>query len=132
MSTNANLLIGKWEFIGAEKINGTNWEPSEYVKGMTWEFFPIFFNANKTIGNISEIAPANGKHISLNYSFDSSTNNLRIEIYTDKKTKILDEVDIYELSEFAQSTTRSTMTLSLINQIGYPTPYMRYRLRRVE
>ncbi|MFI3263698.1 MAG: hypothetical protein SNG38_01785 [Rikenellaceae bacterium] len=54
MTSNKNLLLGKWIFIKAEKYNGNEWEPTDHVKGMTWEFCPIFFNENKTIGNIAE------------------------------------------------------------------------------
>ncbi|MFR9522849.1 MAG: hypothetical protein SNI51_09060 [Rikenellaceae bacterium] len=127
--TNKNLLIGKWEFIKAEKHNGSEWEPTSHTNGISWEFHPDYISETKTIGAIIETAPLVDP-VRLNYTFSERDNLLRIEVYTDTKTRILDETDIYELSEISQSDTKSTIALSLINQLGCPPPYLRYTMSR--
>ncbi|MFR9500290.1 MAG: hypothetical protein SNH18_07595 [Rikenellaceae bacterium] len=131
MTHHKNLLIGKWEFIKAETHNGSEWEPTNHVKGMTWEFHPEYIGEQKTIGAILETAPLVDE-VHLNYTFSDRDNLLRIEVYTDSKTRILDETDIYELSEVTQTATQTTIILSLINQLGCPPPYLRYTLQQVK
>ncbi|MFR9528057.1 MAG: hypothetical protein SNI45_08345 [Rikenellaceae bacterium] len=129
MTQNKPLLIGKWEFIKAEQHNGTECEPTAHTTGMYWEFHPDYIGEQKTIGAILETAPL-VEPVRLNYTFSERDNLLRIEVYTDPKTRILDETDIYEIAEITQSTTQSTIILSLINQRGCPPPYLRYTLQQ--
>ncbi|MFI3294344.1 MAG: hypothetical protein SNI70_12625 [Rikenellaceae bacterium] len=130
MTANKNLLIGKWEFIKAEQHNGSEWEPTAHTKGMYWEFHPDYIGEQKTIGAIIETAPLVNE-VRLNYTFSERDNLLRIEVYTDPKTRILDETDIYELLEVTQTATQSTIVLRLINQLGCPPPYLRYTLQQL-
>lgn len=130
MTQNKPLLVGKWKFIGAEKHDGDDWHPATFINGMTWEFHPQFFSDTKTLGNIIEDSPR-GEQTTLNYLFNTTDNCLRIEVYTDPQSKILDETDIYELLEVKQTDTQTTITLSLISQLGYPPPYLRYTLQQI-
>ncbi len=132
MKSIKNLLVGKWEFIGAQKHNGTEWESTTYVEGMIWEFNPIFLSDNKIIGNLAEFTATSDEPISLNYTFAERENHLRIEIYTDHNTMILDEADLYAVSCDNPAELQPTIVLNLINQIGCPPPYLRYILRQVE
>ncbi|MFR9496635.1 MAG: hypothetical protein SNG69_09300 [Rikenellaceae bacterium] len=129
MTTNKNLLIGKWEFIKAEQHNGSEWEPTAHTNGMSWEFHPEYLSETKTIGVIIESAPLVAP-IRLNYTFSDRDNLLRIELYTDPKTRIKDETDIYEIIEVNHSTTQTTIVISLINQLGCPPPYLRYTMSK--
>ncbi len=126
MTANKPLLVGKWRFIGAEKHDGDDWHPATFMNGMTWEFHPQFFSDTKTIGNIIEDSPR-GVQTTLNYLFNTTDNCLRIEVYTDPQSRILDETDIYELTHESQNT----IVLNLISQLGYPPPYFRYTLKQV-
>lgn len=124
-------LVGKWKFIKAEQHNGTDWEPAPHTNDMKWVFHPEYISTSKIIGIIVETAPEVAP-INLNYTFSDSDNLLRIEVYTDPETRIKDETDIYEIA-FADSPTnqKPTITIELINQIGYPPPYLRYILQQI-
>lgn len=127
MPLNRNLLVGNWKFIETEKYDGSKWIQADHVENMTWEFHPQYFGVTKVIGNIIEQTPSKTP-ITLNYIFNIFTRQLRIEVYTDPKTRILDEIDIYELVDVTESSAQITVTLSLINQLGCPPPYLRYKL----
>ncbi|MFR9503493.1 MAG: hypothetical protein SNH73_03465 [Rikenellaceae bacterium] len=126
-----NLYVGKWEFIKAERHNGSQWEATDLAQGMIWEFNPIFFSEHKTIGNIAEFTPERDNPISLNYTFSDIDNSLRVEVYKDPLTRIKDEIDIYDLTTVTQTLSQTTIVITLINQIGCWAPYLRYTLRQL-
>ncbi|MFR9540643.1 MAG: hypothetical protein SNH27_01175 [Rikenellaceae bacterium] len=78
------------------------------------------------------MTPTSDESISLNYSVCNTDNYLRVEIYTDPETRIKDETDIYKIVEVTQTSLQITIVLSLINQIGYPPPYLRYTLQQMK
>ncbi|MFI3264641.1 MAG: hypothetical protein SNG38_05545 [Rikenellaceae bacterium] len=127
MPLNRNLLVGNWEFVETEKYDGSKWIQADHVENMTWEFNPQYFGVTKVIGNITEQTPSESP-TTLNYIFNIFTRQLIIEVHTDPKTKILNEVDIYEVVDVTESSDQITVTLSLTNQLDCPTPYLRYKL----
>ncbi|MFI3264549.1 MAG: hypothetical protein SNG38_05105 [Rikenellaceae bacterium] len=130
MTENKKLLIGKWEFVKAEKYNDACWQSSDYTAGMFWEFHPDYISQTKTIGTIVETAPL-VNFVKLNYIFSEVDNCLKIEIYTDPETRILDETDVYFLSQITQTSAQTTIVLDLINQISSHSPHLRYTLQQL-
>ncbi len=133
MTANKTLIVGKWEFIKAETHNGVEWEVTNHVKNMTWQFHPNYISPTKTIGVIVESA-SKAAPAELNYTFSTLDNLLRIEVYTDPITRIKDETDIYDvrLAEEKSDTETPIITIELINQIGCPPPYLRYTLQQID
>ncbi len=127
MNTNNNLLIGKWKFIAAEKHDGNQWQPTSYTESMIWDFHPEYISTDKSIGTIVESALL-VESVSLNYIYDSNAKRLKIEVYTDPKTRILDEIDIYDMVADAEN---KTIQIELINQRFESRPYLRYTLQQM-
>ncbi len=130
MTTSKNLLVGKWEFIKAEEHNGKEWKQTTHVNAMTWEFHPEYIGDSKTIGAIIESAPL-VEPLRLHYTFREQENHLRIEVYTDPETRILDETDLYIVSAQQPAADKAIIIIELINQGGCPPPYLRYTLQQV-
>ncbi|MFI3289601.1 MAG: hypothetical protein SNH55_04115 [Rikenellaceae bacterium] len=126
-------LIGKWLFIGAERYHNNKWQPcSNYVEGMTWTFHPQYFGKNKVIGCIIESTANTTKELA--YSYNTSENRLKIEIFTDCIIGIGDEseVDIYEIITNNQDPKYANqIIISILTMEGYPPPYFRYILHKV-
>ncbi len=127
MNSNNNLLIGKWRFIAAEKHDGNAWQPIRHTESMIWHFHPDYISAEKSIGTIVESAPL-VEPVTLNYIYNSKSEELRIEVYSDPNTRILDEIDIYNV---AKDTPNKTIQIEIINQRGEQSPYLRYTLQQV-
>ncbi len=126
-------LIGKWQFIGAERYNGSKWQSATYVEGMAWEFFPQYFSESRTIGNIVETTPTNTP-IEMAYLYTPKERLLKIEIFTDCTIGSDDksEADFYDVI-FTDVEPNDTpiLFLSILTQEGAPLPYLRYVLQKV-
>lgn len=93
-------LHGKWQFIGAQELIGSEWQPSEsFVCGMVWEFHPQYFSATRTLGSIVESIPSRNSTISLSYAYSRDVQELKIQVFTDSKGGADDEseFDVYEV-----------------------------------
>ncbi len=127
-------LTGKWQFVGAEKFNGIEWQEAAYVDQMIWEFRPQYSGENKTIGNIIESTPSEAP-IEMAYVYTNDDNLLKIEIFTDNVTGKEDksEADFYDVTFCTdQITNRPTIYINILTQEGCPLPYFRYILQQVE
>ncbi|MFI3263830.1 MAG: hypothetical protein SNG38_02615 [Rikenellaceae bacterium] len=137
MKKSTNLLIGKWKFVKTEKYNGFEWKSTDHVNELAWEFFPQYFGQNGVIGNIIETTPSSS--VSLDYKYSAIDNLLRIDVYKNSQTRILDEIDIYEIRPLYHEVVTVNnkqldgliIRLSLINQINSPLLYLRYTLQKI-
>ncbi len=127
-------LIGKWQFIGAEKHNGSKWQTATYVEGMAWEFLPQYLSENKTIGNIIETTLVNAP-IEMAYVYNKIDRLLKIDIFTDFAIGEDDrsESDFYDvIFTDGEPSDAPIIKLSILTQEGCPLPYLQYILQKIE
>ncbi len=129
-----DLLNGKWEFIGAEKYLDSAWQPTtDYVEGMTWEFYPQYFSERQSLGNITENTTTE-ESSNISYAYNFLLGELKVEIFTDNNTSSYadPQVDKYEIIELKESPKHpQQIKISILNEANYPPPYFRYTLQRV-
>lgn len=130
-----NLLIGKWEIVGAQKYINSAWQQSDsFVSGMIWDFHPQYFSPTRVIGNITETSPE-GFPAQLNYIYTIDESILKIEVFVDTDSGALDDsaADIYKVYPMeGSSQDKPTIFIDILNQENHPYPYLRYTLQQID
>lgn len=124
-------LTWRWQFVGAEKYNGSDWQTSEnYVPDMIWTFEPQYFGENKIIGNITETTPS-GDPIIMAYAYDKRTTLLKIDISTECSSGEEDGSQA-DICDVIYADDEQSIKLNILTHPNYPQQYFRYTLQKID
>ncbi len=131
-----DLLIGRWEFVGAENYSQGGWSASsDYVKGMQWTFLPIYFSPSKIVGRIIESSGNDADPTTLNFAYQCGEEQLSVEVSSECVVGDEDksEIDLYRVELRGGGDSGSlTINVEALNQHDSPPPFFRYILQRCD
>ncbi|MFI3331470.1 MAG: hypothetical protein R3Y38_06655 [Rikenellaceae bacterium] len=131
MNQMTTQLLGRWQFIAAEKFIDLQWQLSDnFVKGMQWEFCPQYISDGQSVGRIKETGP--GGLTEMAYAFNHKERILKVEISSELSASGDAEFqeDVYELTS-TQLGESMMIKISILSEQGSPAPYFRYCLQKI-